>query len=134
MSDARKDWAHKHSTAIIRENQAVFVEDLCVRGLARTRLAKSVHDAGWGMFTRMVEEKAARYGRTFVKVDRFYPSSQICSQCGVRGGPKPLSIREWSCKACGAVHDRDVNAAKNIHAAGRAEWLNACGGAVSLPS
>nr|WP_257226625.1 transposase [Rhodococcus opacus] len=90
VSDARKDWAHKHSTAIIRENQAVFVEDLCVRGLARTRLAKSVHDAGWGMFTRMVEEKAARYGRTFVKVDRFYPSSQICSQCGVRGGPKPL--------------------------------------------
>ncbi|KXX61790.1 RNA-guided endonuclease InsQ/TnpB family protein, partial [Rhodococcus sp. LB1] len=69
VSDARKDWAHKHSTAIIRENQAVFVEDLCVRGLARTRLAKSVHDAGWGMFTRMVEEKAARYGRTFVKVD-----------------------------------------------------------------
>ncbi|WAM19784.1 RNA-guided endonuclease InsQ/TnpB family protein [Rhodococcus sp. JS3073] len=134
VSDARKDWAHKHSTAIIRENQAVFVEDLCVRGLARTRLAKSVHDAGWGMFTRMVEEKAARYGRTCVKVDRFYPSSQICSQCGVQGGPKPLSIREWACKACGAVHDRDVNAAKNIHAAGRAEWLNACGGAVSLPS
>ncbi|WP_156517523.1 zinc ribbon domain-containing protein, partial [Rhodococcus sp. LB1] len=71
---------------------------------------------------------------TFVKVDRFYPSSQICSQCGVRGGPKPLSIREWACKACEAVHDRDVNAAKNIHAAGRAEWLNACGGAVSLLS
>lgn len=134
VSDARRDWAHKHSTAIIRENQAVFVEDLCVRGLARTRLAKSVHDAGWGMFTRMLEEKAARYGRTFVKVDRFYPSSQICSRCGVRGGPKPLSIREWTCTVCGAVHDRDVNAAKNIHAAGRAEWLNACGGVVSLPS
>ncbi|MFD6858256.1 RNA-guided endonuclease InsQ/TnpB family protein [Rhodococcus sp. NPDC060090] len=132
VTDARKDWAHKQSTAIVRENQAVFVEDLCVTGLARTRLAKSVHDAGWGMFTRMVEEKAARYGRVFVKVDRFYPSSQICSTCGVLDGPKPLSVREWQCAACGAVHDRDVNAAKNIHAAGRAEWLNACGGAVSL--
>ncbi|MGX6509319.1 RNA-guided endonuclease InsQ/TnpB family protein [Rhodococcus sp. SJ-2] len=131
VADARKDWAHKQSTAIIRENQAVFVEDLCVTGLARTRLAKSVHDAGWGMFTRMVEEKAARYGRTFVKVDRFYPSSQICSTCGVLDGPKPLSIREWQCAACGAVHDRDLNAAKNILAAGRAERRNACGGTVN---
>lgn len=131
VADARKDWAHQQSTAIIRENQAVFVEDLCVSGLARTRLAKSVHDAGWAMFTRMLEEKAARYGRTFVKVDRFYPSSQLCSVCGKKDGPKPLSIREWQCAACGVVHDRDLNAAKNIHAAGRAEWLNACGGAVN---
>ncbi|MGN5236684.1 RNA-guided endonuclease InsQ/TnpB family protein [Rhodococcus sp. SJ-3] len=131
VADARKDWAHKNSTAIIRENQAVFVEDLCVTGLARTRLAKSVHDAGWGMFTRMVEEKAARYGRTFVKVDRFYPSSQLCSTCGVQDGPKPLSVREWQCAACGAVHDRDLNAAKNILAAGRAERRNACGGTVN---
>ncbi|NLE81999.1 MAG: transposase [Rhodococcus sp.] len=131
VADARTDWAHKHSTAIIRENQAVFVEDLCVTGLARTRLAKSVHDAGWGMFTRMLEEKAARYGRTFVKADRWFPSSQLCSTCGRVDGPKPLSVREWTCP-CGAVHDRDLNAAKNIHAAGRAEWLNACGGTVSL--
>ncbi|TLF77352.1 RNA-guided endonuclease InsQ/TnpB family protein [Nocardia cyriacigeorgica] len=132
VADTRRDWAHKQSTAIIRENQAVFVEDLCVAGLARTRLAKSVHDAGWAMFTRMLEEKAARYGRTFAKVDRFYPSSQLCSACGMLDGPKPLSVREWQCRACGAVHDRDLNAAKNIHAAGRAEWLNACGGTVSL--
>lgn len=132
VADSRRDFAHKQSTAIIRENQAVFVEDLCVRGLARTRLAKSVHDAGWSMFTRMLEEKSARYGRTFGKVDRFYPSSQVCSTCGALDGPKPLSVREWTCAACGAVHDRDLNAAKNIHAAGRAEWLNACGGAVSL--
>ena len=131
VADARKDWAHKQSTAIIRENQAVFVEDLCVTGLARTRLAKSVHDAGWGMFTRMVEEKAARYERTFVKVDRFYPSSQLCSTCGVQDGPKPLSVREWQCAACGAVHDRDLNAAKNILPAGRAERRNACGGTVN---
>jgi putative transposase len=131
VADARNDWAHKQSTAIIRENQAVFVEDLCVTGLARTRLAKSVHDAGWAMFTRLLEEKATRYGRTFVKVDRFYPSSQLCSACGKKDGPKPLSIREWQCTACGVVHDRDLNAAKNIHAAGRAEWLNACGGTVN---
>ncbi|MFD6893033.1 RNA-guided endonuclease InsQ/TnpB family protein [Rhodococcus sp. NPDC060086] len=131
VADARKDWAHQRSTVIIRENQAVFVEDLCVTGLARTRLAKSVHDAGWGMFTRLLEEKAARYGRTFVKVNRFFPSSQLCSVCGRVDGPKPLSVRTWSCP-CGAVHDRDLNAAINIHAAGRAEWLNACGETVSL--
>ncbi|MFE3321445.1 RNA-guided endonuclease InsQ/TnpB family protein [Nocardia sp. NPDC059195] len=130
VADTRRDWAHKQSTMIIRDNQAVFVEDLCVKGLARTRLAKSVHDAGWGMFIRMLEEKAARYGRAFLKVDRFFPSSRLCSVCGVVSGKKPLHVREWSC-VCGAVHDRDLNAAMNIHAAGRAEWLNACGGAVS---
>ena len=131
VADARLDWAHKQSTAIIGENQAVFVEDLCVTGLARTRLAKSVHDAGWAMFIRLLEEKAARYGRTFVRVDRWFPSSRLCSACGVKDGPKPLSIREWQCAACGAVHDRDLNAAKNILAAGRAERLNACGGTVN---
>ncbi|MFD4462131.1 RNA-guided endonuclease InsQ/TnpB family protein [Nocardia sp. NPDC058480] len=130
VADTRRDWAHKQSTMIIRDNQAVFVEDLCVKGLARTRLAKSVHDAGWGMFTRMLEEKAARYGRVFSKVDRFFPSSRLCSVCGVVDGKKPLHVREWSC-VCGTVHDRDLNAAMNIHAAGRAEWLNACGGTVS---
>jgi putative transposase len=130
VADTRRDWAHKHSTRIIRENQAVYVEDLCVKGLARPRLAKSVHDAGWSMFTRMLEEKAARYGRAFSKVDRWFPSSQLCSVCGAIDGPKPLSVRTWTC-GCGAVHDRDLNAAKNILAAGLAESLNACGGAVS---
>lgn len=134
VADSRKDWAHKLSTTLIRENQAIYVEDLCVTGLARTRLAKSVHDAGWGMFVRMVEEKAARYGRTVVKVDRFFPSSQLCSVCGAKDGPKPLSVREWTCRGCGAVHDRDLNAAKNILAEGRSERLNACGETVSLPA
>ncbi|MEV6279872.1 transposase [Nocardia sp. NPDC051832] len=120
VSDTRRDWAHKHSTGIIRDNQAVFVEDLCVKGLARTRLAKSVHDAGWAMFTCMLEEKAARYGRTFAKVNRWFPSTRMCSVCGVSGGKKPLHVREWRCM-CGTVHDRDVNAAINILAAGRAE-------------
>lgn len=132
VADARRDFAHKASTTIIRDNQAVFVEDLCVNGLARTRLAKSVHDVGWGMFTRMLADKAARYGRVFEKVDRFFPSSQRCSVCGVNDGPKPLSVRTWVC-GCGVVHDRDRNAAINILnegrrvAAGRAETENACG-------
>lgn len=132
VADSRRDFAHKQSTRIIRENQAVFVEDLCVSGLVRTRLAKSVHDAGWSQFVSMLEYKAVLHGRMFGKVDRFFPSSQLCSECGVQDGPKPLSIREWTCKACGTVHDRDLNAAKNILAAGRAESRNACGGAVSL--
>ncbi|MEU1524264.1 RNA-guided endonuclease TnpB family protein [Nocardia rhamnosiphila] len=131
VADTRRDWVHKHSTTIIRKNQAVYVEDLCVKGLARTRLAKSVHDASWGMFTRMLEEKATRYGRTFGKVDRWFPSTQLCSVCGALGGKKPLHVRTWTC-TCGTTHDRDVNAAVNILAAGRAESSNACGGAVSL--
>ncbi|WP_063061680.1 RNA-guided endonuclease InsQ/TnpB family protein [Nocardia sienata] len=130
VADTRRDGAHKHSTAIIRENQAVFVEDLCIKGLARTRFAKSVHDSGWGMFIRMLEEKATRCGRTFGKVNRFFPSTQICSVCGAPGGKKPLHVRTWTC-TCGTTHDRDLNAAINILAAGRAERLNACGGTVS---
>jgi len=101
-----------------------------VSGLARTRLAKSVHDAGWSQFLRLIEEKAAHYGREFRRVGRFQPTSQVCSACGVKDGPKPLNIREWMCAACGTVHDRDVNAAKNVLALGRRESLNACGGQV----
>ncbi|MGH9379374.1 MAG: RNA-guided endonuclease InsQ/TnpB family protein, partial [Thermoanaerobaculia bacterium] len=126
VSDARRDFAHKLSTQLIRENQAVYVEDLDVKVLARTRLAKSVHDAGWAMFVRMLEEKSARYGRTFGRVGRFYPSSQTCSACGRIDGAKPLHVRTWTC-ACGVTHDRDQNAARNILAAGRAERQNACG-------
>lgn len=130
VADARRDHHHKLSTAIIRENQAVFVEDLNVEGLGRTRLAKSVYDAGWSQFVAMLEYKAARYGRTFARIDRFAPTSQVCSACGALDGPKPLHVRSWTCKECGTVHDRDVNAARNILAAGRAERLNACGGTV----
>jgi putative transposase len=130
VADARRDHHHKLSTAIIRDNQAVYVEDLCVKGLARTRLAKSVHDAGWSVFVTMLEYKAARYGRTFIKVGRFLASSQTCSQCLVVDGPKPLSVREWTCGACQTTHDRDVNASRIVLAAGRAERRNACGGTV----
>ncbi len=132
VADARRDFAHKLSTRIIRENQAVMVEDLSVKGLARTRLATSVHDAGWSAFVNMLEYKAARYGRTLVKVDRWFPSSKLCSACGAVAGSMPLNVRSWKCP-CGAVHDRDVNAARNILAAGRAERLNACGGTVRPP-
>jgi IS605 OrfB family transposase len=130
VADARRDWLHKESTRIIRDSQAVYVEDLCVAGLGRTRLAKSVHDAGWSAFTAMLEYKAARHGRTFARTGRFEPTSQVCSACGIKDGPKPLGVRTWTCAACGAVHDRDLNAARNILALGRRERLNACGGGV----
>ncbi|MFB8168957.1 RNA-guided endonuclease InsQ/TnpB family protein [Kitasatospora purpeofusca] len=130
VADTRTDWAHQQTTRIIRETQAVYLEDLNVRGLARTRLAKSVHDAGWSTFRRLLEEKAARYGRHVGIVGRYEPTSQVCSTCGVLDGPKPLSVRTWTCGACGTCHDRDLNAARNILAAGRADRLNACGGPV----
>jgi len=128
VKDARRDFHHKASTTIIRENQAVYVEDLCVRGLARTRLAKSVHDAGWSSFVNMVEYKAKRYGRTFHKIGRFEPTSQKCSACATNDGPKRLGVRSWTCTLCTTTHDRDLNAAQNILAAGRADRRNACGG------
>lgn len=129
VADARREFHHQLSTRLIAENQGIAVEDLSVAGLARTRLAKSVHDAGWSTFVGMLAYKAARYGRTLVKIGRFEPTSQTCSTCGVKDGPKPLNVREWTCTACGVVHDRDVNAAINIKtAAGLA--VSACGAPV----
>jgi putative transposase len=130
VADARRDFHHKLSIRIIRENQAIVVEDLAVRGLARTKMAKSVHDAGWSAFVSMLDYKAKLYGRRFAKIGRFEPTSQVCSVCGVKDGSKPLHIREWECRQCGTVHDRDVNAARNILALGRRESLNARGGQV----
>jgi putative transposase len=130
VRETRLDHAHKTALRLIRDNQAVYAEDLAVSGLMRTRLARSVSDAGWSQLMRCVEEKAAQHGRTFARIGRFEPTSQVCSACGVKDGPKPLSVREWACVACGIVHDRDVNAAKNILALGRRERLNACGAEV----
>ncbi|MFE7790589.1 RNA-guided endonuclease InsQ/TnpB family protein [Streptomyces sp. NPDC057460] len=125
VADARREFHHQLSTRIIRDNQAVAVEDLAVKGLARTRLAKSVHDAGWSAFVAMLEYKAARYGRTFARIGRFEPTSQVCCVCGVKDGPKPLHVRVWECGDCGAVLDRDINAAVNVaKAAGLA--VSAC--------
>ncbi|ROR42600.1 putative transposase [Kitasatospora cineracea] len=129
VADARREFHHRLSTKVVRENQAVAVEALSVKGLARTRMAKSVYDAGWSAFVTMLEYKAARYGRRFVRIGRFEPTSQVCSNCGVKDGPKPLHVRMWTCGACGAVLDRDVNAAVNVaKAAGLA--VSACGAQV----
>ncbi|KDA43031.1 transposase [Frankia sp. BMG5.23] len=114
VADARRAFHQQLSTRLIREDQAVAVEDLAVKGLARTRLAKSVHDAGWSAFVAMLEYKAARYGRTLLRIGRFEPTSRVCSACGVKDGPKPLDVRKWTCTSCGTVHDRDVNAAVNV--------------------
>ncbi len=101
VADARREFHHQLSTALIRENQAVAVEDLAVKGLARTRLAKSVHDTGWSAFTAMLEYKARLSGREFRRIGRFEPTSQVCAACGVKDGPKPLHIRAWRCQECG---------------------------------
>lgn len=129
VADSRREFCHQLSTRLIRENQTIAVENLAVKGLSRTRLAKSVHDAGWSQFLKMLEYKAARSGRTVLRIGRFEPTSQVCSRCGARDGPKPLHLRVWVCKACAAVLDRDVNAAINVAtAAGLA--VSACGALV----
>ena len=91
VRETRLDHAHKTALRLVRDNQAVYAEDLCVSGLARTKLAKSVHDAGWSQLLRLVEEKAVQYGRTFARIGRFEPTSQVCSACGMKDGPKPLA-------------------------------------------
>jgi putative transposase len=136
VRETRLDAHHKFALRLVRDNQAVHLESLSGAGLARTKLARSVHDAGWSTLVRLVEEKAAHHGRTVVKVGRVFPSSQLCSSCGHRDGPKPLAVRSWTCPACGVEHDRDLNAARNVLAEGRritaglAEIENACGAGV----
>ncbi|WP_198540038.1 RNA-guided endonuclease TnpB family protein [Streptomyces sp. CT34] len=120
VADSRRNFHHQWSHKLTRENQAVFTETLNVRGgLARTRLAKSVHDAGWAQFVTFCEYKAIRRGRSSAKVARDFPSSQICSACGYCDGPKPLHIRAWTCANCGTRHDRDWNAGRNVLHEGR---------------
>ena len=129
VADARREFHHQLSTALIRDNQAVAMEDLAVNGLARTRLAKSVHDAGWSAFVNMIEYKARLHGRAFHRIGRFEPTSRTCSACGRVDGPKPLHVRAWTCVGCGVTLDRDVNAAVNVaKAAGLA--VTACGAQV----
>ncbi|WP_261570671.1 RNA-guided endonuclease InsQ/TnpB family protein [Frankia gtarii] len=131
IADRRRDYLHTLSTRIIRENQTVVIEDLAVRNMVRNHsLARSISDAAWSELRRMLEYKAAWYGRTVIAVDRFYPSSKTCSACGLIVAKLPLNIREWTCR-CGAHHDRDVNAAINILAAGLA--VAACGDGVRPP-
>jgi len=129
----RENHARQLASRLTRENQAVAVETLNIQGMARTRLAKSIHDAGWGQFITFLEEAAARRGRDFVKVEPGFPSSRVCSLCGTNSGPKALHVREWTCPDCDARLDRDYNAAVNILvAAGSAETRNACGRSIRL--
>jgi putative transposase len=114
------------STRIIRENQTVVIEDLAIRNMVRNHsLARAISDASWSEFRRQWEYKADWYGRTVIVIDRWYPSGKTCSVCGAIVEKLPLDVREWVCR-CGARHDRDVNAAKVIHAAGLA--VSASGG------
>jgi putative transposase len=116
---ARKDHLHKLSRRIVNENQVIVVEDLHVKGImANHSVARATADAGWGMFTGFLAYKAARAGKAFVKCDRWYPSSKTCSACGSICDKMPLDVRAWTCVHCGAHHDRDINAAKNIRAEG----------------
>ncbi|HEU4781975.1 MAG TPA: RNA-guided endonuclease TnpB family protein, partial [Ktedonobacterales bacterium] len=129
IADQRRDGLHKLTTRLIRENQTVCVESLAVKNLVRNpTLAKAISDVGWGELVRQLEYKARWYGRTLVKIDRWYPSSKRCHACGHVLDALPLDVRQWTCPACGIRHDRDINAAQNILAVGLT--VNACGEAV----
>jgi putative transposase len=127
---ARTDFLHRTSTRLVRTYDLLVIEDLHVRGMVRNRrLARAISDSGWGAFRSMLAYKAERAGRRLVVLDRWYPSSKTCSACGQRLAHLSLGPRTWVCPACGARHDRDLNAAKNILAAGQA--VSACGADVS---
>ncbi len=128
IANQRLDHAYQVASRLVRENQTISCETLNIRGMAAGRLAKSIHDAGWGQILHILEEKSGQHGRDFHQVPTRFPSSQLCAVCGRRDGPKPLNVRTWVCPGCGTTLDRDFNAATNILiAAGLAEILNACG-------
>ena len=131
ITDRRRDVLHKVTTRLVRENQTIVIEDLTVRNMVKNRsLARAISDAAWRQFRTMLEYKADWHGRNLVVVDRWFPSSKLCSACGALAGRMPLNVRSWTCR-CGTVHDRDVNAARNILAEGLS--VIACGGGVRPP-
>ena len=126
VRNTRRDFLHRASTRLVRGNDMIVIEDLAVANMVRNRhLARVISDCGWGEFRRQLGYKCERYGRRLVVIDRWYPSSKTCSACGHLLAELSLSTRMWQCPSCGARHDRDVNAAKNILAAGQA--VTACG-------
>jgi len=129
IADRRRDFLHKLSTRLIRENQTICVESLAVKHMVKNRsLAKAISDASWSEFVSQLEYKAQWYGRHLVKIDRWYPSSKRCFACGHILDSLALDVREWTCPECSTHHDRDINAAKNILAVGLT--VAACGEAV----
>ncbi len=129
IADRRRDYQHKLSTKIIRENHVVCIESLQVKNMVKNHsLAKAISDVGWSEFVRQLEYKAEWYGRTLVKIDKWYPSSKRCFDCGHILDSLTLDVRAWTCPECGVHHDRDINAAKNILAVGLT--VAACGEAV----
>jgi len=121
VADSRRDFLHKLSTRLVNENQVIALETLAVSNMQKNpSLAKSIADASWSEFVRQLEYKAQWYGRELIGIDRWYPSSKRCSDCGHTLSKLPLSVREWTCPECGTTHDRDLNAARNVLAAGLA--------------
>ena len=114
IANQRSYFIHNMTTSLVQNYDVIVTEDLNIAGMKKSNLGKSISDASWSEFIRQLEYKSKWYGRTFVKIDRFYPSSQICSSCGHKDGKKTLDIREWTCSSCGVGHDRDLNAAINI--------------------
>ena len=126
VRDARRDFLHRASTRLVRGNDVIVIEDLAVRNMVRNRhLARVISDCGWGEFRRQLGRKCERAGRSLIVINRWYPSSKTCSACGHLLAELSLSTRHWTCPSCGSWHDRDINAAKNILAAGLA--VSACG-------
>ena len=120
-TDSRRDFLHKLSTRLINENQVIAIESLSVKNMQKNRrLSKSISDAGWSEFRRQLEYKAQWYGRTLIGIDRWYPSGKRCSDCGHTIAKMSLETRAWTCPECGSIHDRDINAARNVLAAGLA--------------
>ncbi|MFE2603628.1 RNA-guided endonuclease InsQ/TnpB family protein [Streptomyces mirabilis] len=128
IADRRRDTLHKLTTRLVRESQTIVIEDLTVRNMVKNRkLARAISDAAWREFRSMLEYKARWYGREVIAVDRWFPSSRLCSACGTLQEAMPLNVRTWTCD-CGTTHDRDVNAAHNLLAAGLA--VTVCGAGV----
>jgi putative transposase len=126
ITDARKDFLHKLTTQLVRENQTIVVEDLAIKNMVKNhKLALAISDASWGELIRQLAYKCEWYGRELIKIDRWFPSSKRCGNCGHIVDKLPLNIREWECPKCQATHDRDINASKNILAAGLA--VSVCG-------